>query len=668
MRNVLNNDFRNSYNKREIDSRLRVMYEKEVALQTTSPETYLVVGIQVQNGGSGYTKGQYVTIDDEVVARVTEVTGSGGVLSLWFDDTKVYTKDHETSNPGTTDPDGPDYFRLMSPATGTNYATVTVVTRYAPGEHPRYGDLGHATVHDPLVQASYMIGFVDKKLEGLLAMKFVGYVSQYDPRWPWSATQVGNPNAPVTATKPAGSQDGVEPEAGELWYVSNVVPSVNANTGAIVPESAAPDTLFPWGTSSQTVGKLWRWDGKAWVSHTGYTPKKLDMWETLNVTDATNNAPNTSALSGQNTGFYWLDQWKLYTFSVDETKFVHVKGNESIDGLKTFTTHIEVPKTNNSEKIDTSADADQKRYATKAQVVESALLLSGSNRGSDQTVAGTTKFTGQHTLYGSTSIGSDDGLGAVINLAVKQNVNTRISGGTIMENTVDFRSLDATVKTVTFHDSVKLVVNAETSFSNASSSVSFAKDITVPSKDTVAQQNIKTHPATEHQVWLVQGNLGTHRTAAELDHPEQSVWTKHLKDKAVTGDKIDDETITAANIVDATITNVQIANKTITYNEIANQTITNTQIANKTITVSQIKNNTINGDLIVTGGIPADVLIQPGTITADQLDISSIGENFMPIYGGTFAKDETKNTNAVGKKNAIIVPEGMVLIVPTPSI
>jgi hypothetical protein len=62
------------------------------------------------------------------------------------------------------------------------------------------------------------------------------------------------------------------------------------------------------------------------------------MWETLNVTADKNRGDVR-----QNTGFYWLDQWKLYTFSVDETLFMHLKGNETIDGAKAFTTDITIP-------------------------------------------------------------------------------------------------------------------------------------------------------------------------------------------------------------------------------------------------------------------------------------------------------------------------------------
>jgi hypothetical protein len=58
---VLSNSLRNTYNKREVDTRLRVLNEKEVALQTTSPATYLVVGVYVLQAGKNYEKGQTVT-------------------------------------------------------------------------------------------------------------------------------------------------------------------------------------------------------------------------------------------------------------------------------------------------------------------------------------------------------------------------------------------------------------------------------------------------------------------------------------------------------------------------------------------------------------------------------------------------------------------------------
>jgi hypothetical protein len=229
---ILSNSLRSTYNKREVDSRLRVLNEKEVALQTTSPLTYLVVGIHVLDGqaGKGYEQGQKVTTaGGKIDAVVEEVDGYGGIVRLWWDETKAYDENPETVSPGTVDADDQDEFGdlrpnpdpvqdkkplsfvVLSPKTGTGYAYVRVVTRYAPGDYPAYGTLGHADGHDPLVQASYMTGFVEKKLTDAVVMKFVGYVSRYDPRWPWSVTKVGM-DEPENPNRPSTSPSGVTPK------------------------------------------------------------------------------------------------------------------------------------------------------------------------------------------------------------------------------------------------------------------------------------------------------------------------------------------------------------------------------------------------------------------------------------------------------------------------
>jgi hypothetical protein len=170
MMSVLSNGLRSTYSKRDVDARLRVLNEKEIALQTTNPATFLVIGIHVVTGkaGSKYTVGQKVTIgpnNAEIEAKVTSVNSGGGITGLWFDDTKAYSVNLETINPGTVEADENDVFDdahdphapvsvkprsygvYPKPVNGT-FAEVRVVTRYALGDYPSYGALGHATVHD----------------------------------------------------------------------------------------------------------------------------------------------------------------------------------------------------------------------------------------------------------------------------------------------------------------------------------------------------------------------------------------------------------------------------------------------------------------------------------------------------------------------------------------
>jgi hypothetical protein len=166
-----------------------------------------------------------------------------------------------------------------------------------------------------------------------------GPISPYPPVMPpagWPAYGIGNFNPATKIGKPT---------FGDLWYQSSITtgPAVGDGPPIVDPEKAEPDTNFPWGKNSLS-GSLFIWNGNEWADAVlvkypdGYTPLKLHMWETLNVPDK-----RTDAAKNQNTGFYWIDQWKLYTFSVDERKFVHMEGKETIDGQKTLLYHPIVP-------------------------------------------------------------------------------------------------------------------------------------------------------------------------------------------------------------------------------------------------------------------------------------------------------------------------------------
>jgi hypothetical protein len=84
----------------------------------------------------------------------------------------------------------------------------------------------------------------------------------------------------------------------------------------------------------------------------------------------------------------------------------------------------------------------------------------------------------------------------------------------------------------------------------------FASDITLPVKNTAAAQNVTTHPASEHQVYLASQAgttaLNTHKTAATIDHPDLSVTTAKLAASAVTTAKITDKNVTVGKVQDIT--------------------------------------------------------------------------------------------------------------------
>jgi hypothetical protein len=330
----------------------------------------------------------YVTNGDAYNERfsikVTGVGGNGEIASIWFNDSEYHDYNFDTINPGTTEWDEAFYwdgafhcptagqyevykpgfdtkewrrraYREVSAKSGGTSAYIRVYTLYAPFGNVEYGDFAHANRHDPLVQSSFLQGYVNERLSGMTVMKFIGYVSWNDPRWPWSEDNIAG-TGPKTGYPAVMPDDGwpsygignFDPETkigtpsmGDLWYKSSASTDPNDPPGppVVMPENAEPDMFFPWGIKSGS-GALFEWNGLKWENATtvsypdGYTPKKLEMWEVLNLRD-----PRPEKERFQNTGFYWLDMWKLYTFSVDEKKFVHVDGKETIDGQKTLLYH-----------------------------------------------------------------------------------------------------------------------------------------------------------------------------------------------------------------------------------------------------------------------------------------------------------------------------------------
>jgi hypothetical protein len=447
MKSILTNEFKKTYTKRDVDSRLRVLYEKQVSLQTTNPATYVVVDIQMANGGTGYEVDDILLITGTTIEiKVLEVNNSGSIIKVDWDKGHTYDTDPGTiivSN-GTSagDKDDPDdildtsaSITYISGSNNGNFARVIIATRYAPGDHASYGDLGHATIHDPLVQESRMAGYINEKLEDVIAMHFIGFISEFEPLPRKDAITPTGPNAYRTVVL----------EEGNLWLMSSIKPPQpnDLGTGDIAPETAKPDSNF---SSNWLFGtNILRWDGKAWLvppvgdkwyGQKYYKPEKLDLWSNLNIqkydqdnnsdTNGNNNGivddggnssninydndTNMSTPNGtvQNTGWYWFDGWRLFNFSIDETRFVHLDGDEVILGWKTFRIHPDVPAT--SYWVDNITDnpgahgrngphtATKYHYATMAQIVSSTLLLSSSNAGVKQNVGGITKFSGSHYI------------------------------------------------------------------------------------------------------------------------------------------------------------------------------------------------------------------------------------------------------------------------------
>ena len=162
-------------------------------------------------------------------------------------------------------------------------AEFQVITRYAKGDTVTNGTLEHVPAEDPLIQFSRMEAYVLTEFANQRNKEIVGYISNSDP-----------------STKN-------EIKVGQLWYKST--------------DKSTPNKSFPWSVQE--------WDGTKWVSTQEYTPSFNDIWSNGNVTD-----PLVSS------GYYWFNDWKPYGFTFDPTSFVHTINNETINGVKSFTSTI----------------------------------------------------------------------------------------------------------------------------------------------------------------------------------------------------------------------------------------------------------------------------------------------------------------------------------------
>lgn len=162
-------------------------------------------------------------------------------------------------------------------------AKLQVITRYAKGNTVTDGSLEHVPSEDPLVQFSRLEAYVLTEFANQRNKEIVGYISNSDP-----------------STKN-------EIKVGQLWYKS--------------ADASIPNKNFPWDVQE--------WNGTTWTNSQKYTPNFNDIWSNENVTD-----PLVSS------GYYWFNEWKPYGFTFDPTSFVHTINNETINGVKSFTSTI----------------------------------------------------------------------------------------------------------------------------------------------------------------------------------------------------------------------------------------------------------------------------------------------------------------------------------------
>lgn len=237
---------------------------------------YSVSAINVTTAGSGYKVGETFNVGKGSYIAATIASVNANGGIVDLS----WNNDLEFN----TDIKGDNLNPMNYSGAGTG-AKLQVLTNYAKGNKVVNGTLLHVPNQDPLVQYSRLQAYVAAEFAAQNEKGITGYISKTDP-------------ATISDTTIAVEQ---------YWLQSN-------STGL-------PDSNFPW--------QVKEWNGSGWSSLKDYNPKLNDIWVNKNVTD-----PLTSS------GYYWMDKWLPYGFSFDPGSFVHTVNNETINGVKKFTSTI----------------------------------------------------------------------------------------------------------------------------------------------------------------------------------------------------------------------------------------------------------------------------------------------------------------------------------------
>lgn len=99
--------------------------------------------------------------------------------------------------------------------------------------------------------------------------------------------------------------------------------------------------------------------------------------------------------------------------------------------------------------------------------------------------------------------------------------------------------------------------------------------------------------------------LSSHKNAAVLDHPDQSVTTAKIKDANVTTSKLADEAATTAKIAASAVTTVKIADAAVTTSKLADANVTTAKIADAAVTTVKLADSSVTGPKIAPASITA---------------------------------------------------------------
>lgn len=118
-----------------------------------------------------------------------------------------------------------------------------------------------------------------------------------------------------------------------------------------------------------------------------------------------------------------------------------------------------------------------------------------------------------------------------------------------------------------------------------------------------------------------------------------SIKTRHLRDKAVTANKMAEDSVLTTAIKDKNVTEEKLADSAVTTNKLGNSAVTNEKIADNTLTLDKFDDN-LKDAIEAATGLPSDILEQFQNLSENVADLQ---DSVYPItlsmniaFGGTY--------------------------------
>ena len=363
-----------------------------------------------------------------------------------------------------------------------------------------------------------------------------------------------------------------------------------------VPGTKSTTTIF-----NTTTGKLYRWNGTAYVATVASTDISGTLLATQiasltaaqitgQLTDSQIAALSASKVTGQ------LVNSQIADAAINTAKFAA--------GIEPVTQVSAVPGTKSTTTIFNTTDGKLYRWNGTAYVSTVASTdISGTLLAAQIASLAASQITGQLTSTQIASITAAQLTGSIVGTQITDGA---ISTAKIAANAVTANEIAANTITAS-----KIAANTITATQIAAGTIT-ASQIAA---GTILAGNIAASTIT--------GGLIAANTITGSNIAADTITAGQIAAGAITASELAVGAVTAASIFAGTITSTQIAAGTITGSNIAATTITGTNLVANTITAGQIAANTITATQIAAGTITASQ-IAAGTITAGNIASNTI--------------------------------------------